>query len=71
MTTREGSTQLHLSETADPCFYTFRFLKQGLGWARPAGRELAETDRWRWMVVSAQTLLLLAHPLATEYCLLW
>jgi hypothetical protein len=38
--------------------YTFRFLKQELGWSTPRVRHPEQADRWRWLVVAAYMQLL-------------
>jgi hypothetical protein len=51
--------------------HTFRFLKQGMGWATPRVRHPEQADRWSWLVVAAYTQLRLARACVADLRLPW
>lgn len=51
--------------------HTFRFLKQVLGWTRPALRDPAAADRWTWLILACYTQLWLARGLVAGTRLPW
>jgi hypothetical protein len=46
--------------------HTFRFLKQTLGWTRPALRDPAAADRWTWLLIAVYTQLRAARYLVED-----
>jgi hypothetical protein len=46
--------------------HTFRLWKQTLGWTAPKIRSPQAADRWTWLVITADTQLRLARPLAAD-----
>ena len=51
--------------------HAFRFLRQQLGWGRPAIRDPAAADRWTWLLIACHAQLHLARPLAAGTRLPW
>ena len=51
--------------------HAFRFLRQQLGWGRPAIRDPAAADRWTWLLIACCAQLYLARPLAAAARLPW
>ena len=51
--------------------HAFRFLRQQLGWGRPAIRDPAAADRWTWLLIACCAQLHLARPLAAAARLPW
>lgn len=46
--------------------YTFRFLKQTLGWTTPKVRHPEQADLWTWLVIAAYTQLRLAREVVAD-----
>jgi len=46
--------------------YTFRFLKQTLGWTQPRLRHPDQADRWTWLIPAVYTQLHIARSLAGD-----